>query len=63
MIALLAGMVPASFEMLASPVGGRVFCIVRMAGQEHRFSLTPEDARAVADVLDNAARGAAHGKS
>ncbi|BAE51200.1 hypothetical protein [Paramagnetospirillum magneticum] len=39
------------FAVIANPVNGEVSCIVRIAGQEHRFTLTPEVAGIVADEL------------
>jgi hypothetical protein len=39
------------FAVIASHVNGEVSCIVRIAGQEHRFTLSPKVAGIVADEL------------
>lgn len=39
------------FEVVANAINGDVACIVRLAGQEHRFTISPEVAGIVADEL------------
>ena len=63
MRAKVLGGIPVPFEAVANAINGDVHCIVRLAGAESRFILTAEDARAVADSLDAAARRAAHGRA
>lgn len=59
------GGVPLPFELLASPVNGRVSVIVRVGGTEHRFTLDAKDAADVSKTFAEATIQALHhhGKS